>query len=307
MKIFFLSFFVIFFVFWGVFFKLEVEKNDFQACNSFNEINNMYYYDLHRDIPLALKEAVLDNYDDTGLLKIGLCSEAGNNSLGVINITRNIDSLSYKFNKFIFYSFSDKEEQLDIKNKMLFEEENIFSHSFYFTEDYSTIIESFNLEIQDIHISNPEYYMDIQLLNNNGNSPFSILNNADFNYQESFLKIKIFYSNFAEQHIKDTNNNLLNFSFKNTFKNKPKKDKTYSTEGDNIKIRSTKIKINSSEDLNFINLYLQENFNVTLGDNLNYLKHNLNINLGFDDQYFIIDVFYKHEERIFEVIFSYEE
>jgi hypothetical protein len=56
MKIFFLSFFVIFFVFWGVFFKLEVEKNDFQACNSFNEINNMYYYDLHRDIPLALKD-----------------------------------------------------------------------------------------------------------------------------------------------------------------------------------------------------------------------------------------------------------
>ena len=134
MKVFFLSIFTMFFIFWAVFFTVEVQKNDFYECAAFNKIQYLYHNDLYKDIPFDLKKEVMDNYNDTGLLKINNCSMPENyDSLGVLNITRNNDSLNYKFNKFLFDNINSEQDKKNIKNKVFFDDSNIFSHSFYFS------------------------------------------------------------------------------------------------------------------------------------------------------------------------------
>jgi hypothetical protein len=306
MKVFFISILSVFFVFWAIFFTVKIQKDDFYACPAFNEIDYIYKNDIYKDIPFELKQEVMDNYKDTGLLKIKKCSMPKDfKGLGVLNITRNTESLSYVSHKFLFDYFNSEESKKNIKDKVFFEDSNVFSHSFYFDKSFSTIIESFQQNIHDIHILNPDYYMDIRLMNNIDNSPFSILTNRNFINDNVFLNIQMFYTSLAVDNVIYTTNKLSNISFEKEFNVVVENNKVYNYENKNTKIRSTTFKLNEVEDFSFIVLYIKNNFNIDISKSMSYLKNNLNLNLGFNDEKIIVEVFHSQENNSFSIDFLY--
>jgi len=306
MKVFFISIVTVFTIFWSLFFIFQFQKNDFNRCPAFREIKFLYQNDIYKDIPLELKEEVISNYTNTSLLKINKCSLPKDyKALGYLQISRNTSSLNYFINQLIFNYFTSKSSQNEMKNKVLFDKNSLFSHSFYFDRSFSTIIESFQNNIQDIHIINPDYYMDIRLMNNIDSSPFSILTNKNFSNNNTFLNIQMFYTDISAEKIEKTKLKLSNSNFSKEFSVNSIEDNVYSYENQTTKIRSTTFQLGNTKDFEFLKTYIKYNFNIDISKSMDYLKNNLNLNLGFNEKKLIIDVFHSKEKKSFSINILY--
>lgn len=312
MRSLFVSIFLLFITFWSMFLTIKIQKSDFYSCESFNKINNLYINDMHKKIPIELKLKVMNIYNDTGLLKINKCTIPENfNSLGVLNITKKTNSIEYIFNKFWFDFIMSDTNKNKSKNNILFNKRNIFSHSFYFDKSFSTIIESFQQKIQNIHILDTSYYMNIKLFNNLKDTPFSLFTEEKEKEEQNniFLNIDVFYNSLSANSVNKTKQNLYNFDFSKELKLNIKEDNLFQYKEDNNikirKIRSIVFNLNNEKDFNLINYFINENFNTDIKSTLDYLKNNSNLDFGFYSSDIKLDIVQNKENNSFIINFLY--
>jgi len=142
-------------------------------------------------------------------------------------------------------------------------------------------------------------------MNNIDSSPFSILTNKNFSNNNTFLNIQMFYTDISAEKIEKTKLKLSNSNFSKEFSVNSIEDNVYSYENQTTKIRSTTFQLGDTKDFEFLKTYIKYNFNIDISKSMDYLKNNLNLNLGFNEKKLIIDVFHSKEKKSFSINILY--
>jgi hypothetical protein len=301
MKYFF--FILIFFIgIWIFIFEMEKKENKFLFCDDYKKIASIYYFDIHKDIPLSVKQELLEEYETTSSLKITKCNAPEeSNSLGIIQINANKESIFYKIRNYLHNEFDIYGEN-NFRSKYYKENKN-YTHSFYYNSSFNTIIESNSNRIQNIHVLDTRYYMNIEILNNLEENPLEDIKRSKYKDSNEIFNIKLYYSNFATKKIEKTKERILKYKF-NNLKLELEKDNKYAVESDKkIKIRSTKINFSNNNEYLFILNYLSENMGINTEDTFKYLENNTNLSFGLSQEKILIEVFYDDIDKIFEIKF----
>lgn len=293
---------ILFFLsFWYFIFQIEKKESNFLECANYKKIEDMYFFEIHRDIPLSLKKEVLDDYKTNNQINLKYCNESNNdNSLGYIQVEIDKESFIYKLYKKIQESLNLYSEE-DFQSKYYKEH---YSHTFYYNKYYQTIIEANNNRIQNIHILDTKYYLNMEILKNLKHNPFESFKSTTYNNKNEIFNIKLYYSNFATKNIENTQNNILDYEFKNVAIHKDNKYKIEKNK--KIKIRSTEITIDNMGEYSFLSEYLKNTMSININNLYEYSKNNIDLELGIIGEEIIVEVYYDDNEKIFEIKFLYK-
>jgi len=292
---------ILFLSFWYFIFQIEQKENNFIECEDYKKLENTYLFEIHRDIPVSLKKEVLEDYKTNSQINLKYCNYTDTlESLGYIQIEANKESFMYKIYKELQEKFNFYSED-DFKSKYY---KDYYSHTFYYNKYYETIIETNNNRIQNIHLLDTKYYLNMEILNNLEYNIFESYKNTTYKNKKEIFNIKLYYSNFAVKNIENTQNNILNYEFKNVKVNKDNKYEIVNNK--KIKIRSTELTIDNIEEYKFLSEYLENTMNINIKSLYDYSQNNINLELGIIGEEINIEVYYDDNDKIFEIKFLYK-